>query len=300
MLSTTASAQPAEFSFGVIGDAFREKSEEAALREAIAASDRDNLGFVVVNGLKSRAEACTEAVYARRKSLFDTAKNGLVLSLGASDWIECKDEADRSAAVRHLNRVRETFFLDEFSLGASRIPLSRQSTGAKFRNYSENARWEIGEILFATINLPANNNNYQIEAGRNNEFEERLIANRDWLQRIFTTAASKKMTGIVLFCDGNPLAAPGLLDRVNPVSRRDGFKEIRQQIAVLSEKYPGRVLVIHGQPAAAEAGANSITWRGRVGELGVGAGWVKLNVNPAQPSLFMTGRKVAEPGDAGQ
>ena len=35
---------------------------------------------------------------------------------------------------------------------------------AKFRAYSENARWEIGNVMFATFNLPANNNHYRIEA----------------------------------------------------------------------------------------------------------------------------------------
>jgi len=132
-------------------------------------------------------------LYSDRKTLLDEAKNGLIVSLTASDWTECKNAHGRSAAAERLNRLRDLFFVDEFSLGASKIPLVRQSTMPKFRSYVENARWEVDNVLFATINLPAANNHYRTDAGRNSEFEDRLIANRDWLHRIFMFAAHRKI-----------------------------------------------------------------------------------------------------------
>lgn len=56
--------QAADFSFGVIGQAFsNNKSDPAAaenaLRGALAESDTDNLAFVV-NGIKTAAEPCTD------------------------------------------------------------------------------------------------------------------------------------------------------------------------------------------------------------------------------------------------
>jgi hypothetical protein len=272
----SAWAGDAGFDFAVIGHAFRKRSDEAALSRAIEDTDADNLGFVVVNGIKSPSEACSDDLYERRRQLLAKAKNGLVLSLSASDWAECRHPDGRSAAIERLARFRELFFEDDASLGNTRIPLMRESTTSKFRSYAENARWEIGNIQFATVNLPADNNHYLLAAGRNSEFEDRLIANRYWLHRVFYAAARQKMAGIVLFCDANPMMPPQNV-------RRDGFAEVRRQIQTLAAHYPGRVLLVHSR---IEPGAGAIAWSGNLGTLGVGAGWVKIMVKPAASDLF--------------
>ncbi|MGH8807198.1 MAG: hypothetical protein ACREX0_04895 [Noviherbaspirillum sp.] len=277
MLAPGAIAGTGAFSFGVISPPPKAASDNE-LRDAIEASDAENLAFVVANGIKSIDEPCTDKVYKRRKTLFQEAKNGLIVSLAASDWAECRTENGKSAAIGKLNRLRELFFTDEFSDGASKIPVIRQSTIAKFRGFVENARWEIGDTMFATINLPANNNHYVFDAGRNSEFEDRLVANRDWLHRIFTYATLRKLDGIVLFCDGNPLARPA-------GSRRDGFAETRRQITKLAAKFPGKILIVHRQGDKASPRA-VITWRGNLGELNAGSGWIKLDVNISAKSLF--------------
>jgi hypothetical protein len=279
-------AQPNQFSFGVIAHPFTTAPDESVLREAISATDADNLAFVVANGIKSATESCTDTLYEQRKELLDSAKNGLILSLAASDWSDCKNARGRSTAVERLNRLRELFFVDEFSSGSSRIPVVRQSTTAKFRSYVENARWEIGDIMFATVNLPANNNHYRSEAGRNSEFEDRLIANRDWLRRIFAFAARKKLAGVVLFCDGNPLVKPSSSTIFSLSAKRDGFAETRQHIDALAAKFPGKVLIVHGGEDNQTAGSNAINWRANLGELDVVSGWTKLTVDPASPMLF--------------
>jgi hypothetical protein len=278
----SAAAQPNEFSFGVIAYSFKAGPDESILRAAIAETDADNLA----NGIKSAAEPCTDAMYNRRKNLLDSAKNGLILSLAGSDWSQCINTNGRSAALERLNRLRDLFFVDEFSSGASRIPVVRQSTAAKFRSYAENARWEVGNIMFATVNLPADNNHYRAEAGRNSEFEDRLVANRDWLQRVFTIAAHRKLVGIVLFSDGNPLAKPDGSQLFSFGAKRDGFAEARRHISALAAKFPGKVLVVHGQAANQRSDAGGIVWRGNLGEVGVGSGWMKLTVDPGTSALF--------------
>ncbi len=80
-----------------------------------------------------------------------------------------------------MSNIRNLCFADEFSFNASKIPLIRQSTSPKFRSYAKNARWEIGNVVFTAINLPATNNHYLAEDGRNSEFEDRQIANCEWL-----------------------------------------------------------------------------------------------------------------------
>jgi len=289
LLTCSVAAQPEEFSFGVIAQPFKAAEDESVLRETIAETDADNLAFVVANGIKSASEPCTDAMYKRRKEILDSSKNGLIVSLAGSDWSECKNAHGRSAAVERLNRLRELFFTDAFSSGTNRFPLVRQSATAKFRNYAENMRWEVSSIMFATINLPANNNHYRPEAGRNSEFEDRLIANRNWLQRIFMFAARKKLAGIVLFCDGKPLAKPVSSQFFEFSTKRDGFAETRQHIGALAAKFAGKVLVVHGTAVDHISAENGIVWRDNLGDLEVTSGWVKLSVHPSSRMLFSIG-----------
>lgn len=296
-LAVTASAAAGDISFGVISHTVNAAPDAQALRAAIEQSDADNLGFVVANGIKSAAEPCSDQVYSDRKILLDSAKNGLVVSLAASDWADCRNAAGKSLALERLSRLRELFFSEDFSMGASRIPLIRQSTSPKFRSYAENARWEFGDILFATINLPANNNHYLSEAGRNSEYEDRQIANRHWLQRLFAHATYKKLSGIVLFCDGNPLWPPParVLDRRGTF---DGFADIRQRLTALSKKFPGKVLVVHGPLDAQSTTPSRISWRGNLGSLALHPGWVKISARDGNPMLFaISGETGARAGD---
>jgi len=270
-----------EISFGVIGHTRDTATDTTTLRTAIAESDADNLGFVVASGIKGAAESCGDDFYSERKALLDGAKNGLVVSLAASDWAGCRNRAGKSVAPERLARLRELFFSDDFSLGASRLPLIRQSASPKFRDYPENARWELGNILFATIDLPADNNHYLSEAGRNSEFEDRQIANRHWLQRLFAHAAYKKLRGIVLFCDGNPLAPAGAHGRF------DGFADMRQRLGAASRQFAGRVLVVHGPlPAKAPAAPAQIRWHGNLGSLMLRPGWIRVTARDDDPLLF--------------
>lgn len=299
--SAAVLAQPVEFSFGVIGHPFRATTDESALREAIKQSDADNLAFVVANGIKAGTEPCTDKLYQRRKSLFNEAKNGIIVSLAASDWSGCKSASGRSAAIERLNQVRDLFFVEEFSFGASKIPLMRQSTTAKFRSYGENARWEIGDVMFATVNLPSNNNHYRTEAGRNSEFEDRQVANRDWLNRISALASRKKMGAIILFCDGNPLLNPGLLQRFEIGAKRDGFAEARRQLKALASKFPGAVLLIHNQTNDKRAPPNDgIVWQDNLGELAIGPRWTKVTVGPARPVRFAVSNVVPDTDNSTQ
>jgi hypothetical protein len=286
LLHAMPAAQAGAFSFGVVAQPFKSAGpEDAALSDAIAEADEDNLAFVVANGVKTGDEPCSDAVYNRRKALLNEVKNGLILSLAASDWTECRRSNGRSAAIDRLNRVRELFFTDDFSFGASKLPLVRQSAMRKFRNNGENARWELDGILFATINLPADNNHYLPDAGRNSEFEDRAIANRDWLNRLFKMAAIKKLKGVVLFCDGDPLEVPSAATLAELAGQRDGFQEVRKQITALAGKYAGRVLIVHGQAGVTPLPAQ-IAWKGNLGDLEVGTGWLKLTADPATPRLF--------------
>lgn len=276
LAAVTAHAAQNGFQIGVIAHPV----DDANLRRILNEADADNLAFVVAGGIKPADAPCSDEIYERRKRLFDSSKNGLFVSVAASDWSDCRYSNGRTAAIERLNRIRELFFTDEFSFGATRLPLLRESVTPRFRSYSENMRWEFGGILFATIHLPANNNRYLVAAGRNGEFEDRQIANHDWLRRLFTIAKLNKDNGIVLFSDGSPLLHP----RLN--GRHDGFAEIRHELVKLATPFRGKVLIVHNRMPATDGTRRAIDWHGKLGDLAISSGWMKLAITPADPALF--------------
>ena len=310
-----AQAAPANrsFQFGVIGHPFKNGSDESTLKRAIAAATQANPAFIVATGIKAGKEPCSDKLYAARHALLDEAAAPVVVSLAGSDWSACLNSAGRSNAIERLNRLRELFYGEPESLGAQRIALARLSSTAKFRSYAENSHWEYGKVLFATINLPANNNHYRPEAGRNSEYEDRLVANRAWLHRLFTLASRQKMQGLVLFSDGavgvEVEQGFSLLPRFE--SKQDGFAEPRRQIKTLAGKFKGKVLLVDTQPGAEPAGAPAaangaepaINWHGNVGHLSVVAESATVRVNPDAAALFTVkggGAETAPPEEPGR
>jgi hypothetical protein len=281
-------AAPRGFQFGVIGHAFKAAPDEAVLKRAIADATQADPAFIVANGIKSASEPCSDRLYAQRRALLDESAPPLIVSLAGSDWNACLNSAGRSNAIERLNRLRELFYGDGESLGARRIPLTRLSSTAKFRSYAENAHWEYGKVLFATVNLPANNNHFRPEAGRNSEYEDRLVANRAWLHRLFTLAARQKMHGLVLFSDGDVglQQEEGFSLLPSFQARQDGFAEPRRQIQAMAEKFKGKVLLIDAQNNAAAGTEPAIHWRGNVGHLSLGAEWAEVRVAPDAATLF--------------
>ena len=257
------------------------KNNNTRLKKAFAQIAQATPSFVVLNGVKSKAELCDDELFFDRKKLFNTINSPVVLSLSASDWVNCQNNRGDSTAIERLIRLKEIFFESEHSLGMKTLELTRQSLSNRFSNYPENAYWQKGAILFATMHMPSGNNHYIAAAGRNDEFEDRTVANRNWLERLFRLASRHHYKGIVLFSDGNPFFHNDK-DGLNSTPR-DGFYEIRQKLNTLVSQYPERVLLIHGQGNRGQA---EIVWKGRLGTLGLRPEWTRIDVNSSTQTLF--------------
>lgn len=282
-----AQARPARpFHFSVIGHPFRAATDETLLRRAITEANQDKPAFIVATGIKAPTEACSDKLYAQRRDILDGSPRPLVVLPAGSDWAGCRNSAGRSNAIERLNRLREVFYPDNQSLGVRRMPLTRLSANVKFRSYAENAYWEQGGILFATLNVPDDNNHYLPEAGRNSEYEDRLVANRAWLHRLFLMAQRRNMDGIVLFTDGDIKAhvEEGFSLLSGFSAKQDGYAPVRKQLRTFAEKYQGKVLLVDSQGEAKTPPA--ITWRGNLGRLGVGGEWETVRVQPGTATLF--------------
>lgn len=277
------------FQFGLLP--YPAQSESAASWQAqIAASSSKNLAFVVANGFKTKLEPCSDDLYLQRKAVLDDSGHALMLSLSAYDWSECEHSDGSSAAQNRLNRVRELFYSDEMSLGNSRLEVVRMALNPKFRNYRENARWQVEDIIFATINVPANNNHYLRAAGRNHEFEDRQVANLDWLQTLFVRARNRQASALVLFADGNWLHNAWSKDGKlrTQFSTHDGYAGLQQRLFKLTEKFHGKVLLISHD--AQDKNPQQIQWHGKIGVLNLAAQDVArlrtVQVRPGKPNLF--------------
>lgn len=290
LLAVAAHGAPKEddsHRFGVIGHSFN-RGGEKQLRQALQDSSEPSLAFVVVTGIKGDKEGCTDKLYEERRDLIDDAKRPMIVAPAGSDWTACKNSAGKLNPIERLNRIRELFFGEPTSLGQKKIGLTRLSTSPRFRSYAENSHWQIGKVLYATINLPANNNHFVADAGRNNEFEDRLVANRFWLNRLFSLARTDKVDAIVLFSEGDtkalsePTGLRALLRR--DVAGRDGFTETRRQIVTLAQKFKGKLLMIDSATHARATPA--IEWHGNLGHLSVENGAIEVAVHPGAKELF--------------
>jgi hypothetical protein len=277
LLHATPADEAQGFYFAVIDQPTL--SRDIQLQAEIDRIRLQQLTFVVANGVRAEDEFCTDALYRERKNLLEESDKPLFLSLAGSDWIGCKNEDGSDIRLDRLRRLREILFENDTTFGMISMPLTRQSHIARYSDYPENTYWQQDTVLFATLNLPANNNHYLNAAGRNNEFEERLVANKYWLQRIFTLASRNHMDGIVLFCDGNPLES----DSGKKAGTRDGFKEIRQLLGRLTDNFSGKVLVIHGE---ARQKKTAISWKNNLGVAAAGSTWLEIHVNPKSRHLF--------------
>ena len=272
--------------FAVIGHSFISGGEDN-LKEAIAETSEKQLAFVVVTGIKAASESCSDKLYQQRRDLIEDAKRPMIVVPAASDWTECKNSVGRSNAIERLVRLRELFFAGPQSLGEKKIALTRLSMSPRFRSYAENAHWKVGKVLYATLNIPSNNNHYSAAAGRNSEYEDRLVANRFWLNRLFAIARSDHMEAIVLFSEGDlkPFSEPTGLRALLPRAGHDGYAEPRHLVLGLAKRFKGKVLLIDG--AGLPKGAKpAIEWRGNVGNLSVGPGAMEITVTTEGAPTF--------------
>ena len=295
MSETPTDSQP--FSFAVIGEApfsLQEEPQVAAVLRSIGSSDAD---FVIdVGDIKSPIEPCSDTLFENRKILFDESVKPLILLPGNNDWVACAGaKAGGYDPVERLSRLRDLFFSDNLSLGQVRMHVTRESDMPQFREYSANVRWQYGKVLFVGLNLPGVNNDFRFGGGRNGEFEDRLIANRVWLQRAFRYAEMHKLRGLVIAIQADPEFNRPLHPPDHRLSHRDGFYEFKIQLRDLASRYHGHVLLLHGGIRAIrgdeplkDASGRPMSNVTRVSTFGApyASDWIRVDVDTHRPRVF--------------
>jgi hypothetical protein len=198
----------------VLGDAPYSELEAERLDRVIDEMNREPLAFVVhVGDVGTSAQACTEAWLVARKAQFARIRHPFLLIPGDNEWSDCRNPMERLASWRSHFCHRETI-----------AGLTRQRG-----EYCEHVRWEAGGWVFVALNVPGSNNNV-----RHPEHGPRMKAVHAWLDE--AAALAEKRKGLVVLMQANPFVR----------SPRDGFAPLREKLATLGEKSPGRVILIHG------------------------------------------------------
>jgi hypothetical protein len=188
-------------------------------------------------------QKCVEENYHRVEREFAMFSDPLIYTPGDNEWVDCISldyyaASERAAAgqgtasdtallqdtfenrfggaslddaVTRLALLRRIFYPDSYSLGVRKIALMRQPGGPDFQAYPENARWEHGHVMFATVHVVGSHDGeFATRADRLSEANDRLRANVAWIRTTFEEAERNDDKAVVLamqaalFTDGAP------------------------------------------------------------------------------------------------
>ena len=288
---------PVAYSFAAMGSVVKESDHST--RNMLRSIGNSPARLIVHFDLLPQSNAsCNAAATARRRDALDASTKPIVPVVSASEWAACGEQVTDPA--ERLARVGDALFSGDESLGQSRLRWTSQSSVPRFHRYRENLRWQIGNVLFVVLNLPDNNNNFRFGAGRNGEFEERLVANRAWLERAFRLAIERRLGGIVIFVDAAPRFGLPLRTPDSRTADRDGYYEWKLTLRDLTSTFQGQVLLVQGHvvPQSSpliepdhplrDASGKTIAHFTRVAlpDAAGGASWLRIDVEPKDPKLF--------------
>ena len=246
LLAATALRAAESLTFIAFGDApYGLPGDEARFVQLADEANRINPAFVVhIGDIKSGSSTCADSMLFYIRDLFTRFQPPLIYTPGDNEWTDChRAPAGRFVPVERLQRLRQIFFVDDFSLGRSRIKLVRQSDLADalpgYATYVENALWERAGVQFATVHVVGSGNNYSHDPAERIEYVARNAANLAWLDHVFRRAAGAAARAVVLFMHADPLfEASG--------DRRIGFVDTLRAFARHAQAFARPILLVHG------------------------------------------------------
>lgn len=314
-------AQSQKFQFGVVGDTSYSKVAEQEFDRLMAATNRENLAFIVhVGDFEADPNPyerdpdkitmpCTDENFQRVLATFQKSANPFLLTPGDNDWSDCfKLKARKFDPMERLAKVREMFFPEGRSLGQKTIAVDSQAKEAGFKQYRENLIWSLNGVTFVTLHVVGSNNNKGVTSEMDVEHAERTKANVAWMKKAFADAKAKNSIGLVLFTQANPgfetqwtpslvrrhfLRFPEVKVPVKPAP--SGYDEILNALAEEMETYKRPTLYVHGdthffhvsKPLLSKKSKRLFENFTRVETFGdPDTHWVRISVDSAKSDLF--------------
>jgi hypothetical protein len=188
------------YSIGLWGDLpYNDVQKTVGVPNLIADMNAQDLMFTVHDGdLKAGSGPCPDSLYTDAKTMFDRLRAPAIFTPGDNDWTDC----DRNAGTNSLERLnfeRKVLFSTPFSLGKHKLRLQVQAAP-----YVENRRWELGRVVYATLNVQGSCNNLCDVAPDPAEEAARNAADIDWLKATFAEAKAHRAAAVMLIFQADP------------------------------------------------------------------------------------------------
>lgn len=124
----------------------------------------EQIAFSVYDGdIKDGSSLRTPDQYAGATELFNSVKVPAIYVPGDNEWTDCQRTNNGGYNnIERINYIRRTMFGTPNSFGKVQMVLEHQGVaGAAGAAYSENSRWTYGDVVFATINQSASQQQQQ-------------------------------------------------------------------------------------------------------------------------------------------
>jgi hypothetical protein len=314
-------AQQRAFDFALIGDMPYTKVQEQEYQRVLEALNATDLAFVAHIGdfqfdatpfNRNPAVASMPCVDENYKAIFDSfqsIRHPFILTPGDNDWSDCWPLAARKVdPLELLAKIRTMFFPEGKSLGQKQIAVLNQSSDAAFKKFRENLRWSIGGVLFLTMHIVGENDNFGRTPEMDAEHQERKAANIAWLKAAFAEAKATNSLGVVILTQANPgfeTVWPAsaktryflrFIPRGQPTpSRETAFGDYLSALADELENYDKPVAFLHGdthlfridKPLYSRKTNRLFENFTRVETFGwPDTHWIRITVDPSEPQLF--------------
>ena len=241
----TRQEEPDSFFFVALGDtAYVVPQDYPAFDALIAAINQADPQFSIHIGDTKGPGSCDDERQQTILSFFQKFEQPLIYTPGDNEWADCwlpqfggGDPLERLAAVQRI------FFSGSESLGQNPLTLERQSDVSNHEQMVENARWTVGNVLFATLHeVGAANIERAEDLAAADEFQSRRQANLEWIKETFALAVQQDTPGIV-FALHAEIFEPPFLD---PDVGRAAFGSVVEAFRQGARGYPGQVLLVQG------------------------------------------------------
>jgi hypothetical protein len=219
-------APAGRFQIALIGDTGYTAAQDTLLLKTRTAISSRPYAFVVHDGdIQAQFDPCTDDRLRYVRDAFDGFSMPFVFTPGDNEWADCPDPAQRLDAIRRL------FFPTDQSLGQRRIALTRQPAP-----FVENARWTVGNVVFATLNVPG-------PTGRNSGAPGLSKANVAWLNAAFDAALAGGSPGVMVIWQDDPFNG-----------KSDA--ELQRTLIARAQQFGKPVVLVHGDTHSYRLGNN--------------------------------------------
>ncbi|MBI3367972.1 MAG: hypothetical protein HY021_05855 [Burkholderiales bacterium] len=319
--ATTGTAQERAFDFALIGDMPYTKVQEPEYQRVLVDLNATALAFVAHIGdfqfdatpynrdPSIASMPCVDENYKAIYDSFQSIRHAFILTPGDNDWSDCWPLAAKKIdPLELLAKIRALYFPEGKSLGQKPIAVRNQSADPKFPKFRENLCWSLGGVLFVTVHIVGDNDNFGRTPEMDAEHQERKTANIAWLEQAFAEAKATGSRGLVILTQANPgfetawpeSAKTRYFLRFVPrgramPSRPLAFGDYLDALSDELETYDRPVAFLHGdthifridKPLYSRKTNRAFENFTRVETFGwPDSHWVRVTVDPADPQLF--------------